>query len=154
MNPLHTGGIERTGASPLQVDVSEITSVVVPVAEVAVYRSRLLPWEQEASLSSPRDLPDFAIGPVSRFLGPLLTAASPVWSTHAMTRLRSLQKRLIAQSLALPEDDRLDCLEAVSMIEQAVVLRLRLEQMAMMDEQAATPAATAMPAATPARGAP
>jgi len=129
-----TNGIERSPGNPISGDVGEITGSAAPPAVPPIFRSSLQPWEQAVSLSSPSELPDFVITPVSRFLGPLLTVASPVWSSHAMARLRALQKKLIEHSLTLPQDDRLDCLGAVTMIEDAVLLRLRLEQMRMLEE--------------------
>lgn len=74
-----------------------------------------------------------AMGPITQQLGPSLTFANPVWSGDPVPGMRSLQKKLIEHSLALPPEERSTCLQAISVVEGAVRLRLRLQQMSMDD---------------------
>lgn len=67
--------------------------------------------------------------PLTDFLGTSLTTGSAVWSQDSVDRMRFLQKRLIEHSLTLASSERTGCLGAISVVENAIQLRLRLEQM-------------------------
>jgi hypothetical protein len=95
----------------------------------------LLPGELEASLPSPADLPEGAVAPLTRFLGPLLTVANPAWVGDPVPRMRALQKALVAHSLTLAEDDRSSLMGAISVVETAVQWRLRWQQMRMTEAE-------------------
>lgn len=97
-------------------------------------RLELSPGEEAASLPSAWRAYGISFQSLNEYLGPLLTVANPVWGSEALVRMRSLQKRLIAHSLALEGDDRPNLMAAISTVEDAVQMRLRLEQMQMADE--------------------
>lgn len=106
-------------------EVGELSSM--PVARVV--RTGLLPGELRASLPA---LKSELVGPVAaltRFLGPMLTAANPLWSGDPLPRLRSLQKSLLSHSMGLPQASRTPVMDAISVVESAVQLRLRWQQM-------------------------
>ncbi|AIY39665.1 hypothetical protein LT85_0505 [Collimonas arenae] len=86
-----------------------------------------------AALAQPAQAVDRALAPLIDFLGPLLTIASPAWSGDPVPRMRDLQKILVAHSLTLDRAERDPCLAAISVVEQAVTLRLRLQQLRMSE---------------------
>ncbi|MGZ3241546.1 MAG: hypothetical protein ACXWIN_05370 [Burkholderiaceae bacterium] len=101
----------------------------------SVMRTQLLPGELEASLPSQADQPHNTVAPLTRFLGPLLTVGNPAWVGDPIPRMRALQKTFVEHSLTLPEADRGDLMGAISMVEKAVLMRLRLQQMRMTDAE-------------------
>lgn len=113
-------------------DLGGVNSTPTP----SIMRTQLLPGELEASLPSSADLPQGPVAPLTRFLGPLLTVANPAWVGDPVPRMRALQKRLVAHSLTLAEDDRSSLMEAISVVETAVQWRLRLQQMRMTEAEA------------------
>lgn len=114
-------------------DVADIYSIP---DQLTVHKARpqLRPEEELVSLPPPRE-PDSQIEALNRFLGPRLTVDNPVWRGDPVMSLRSLQKLLIEHSLALPENERPECLAALSLVERAVQLRLRWNQMQRSDAE-------------------
>lgn len=100
----------------------------------AVMREQLLPGEEAASLP-PLPVAQGPVVPLTRFLGPLLTVGNPAWSGDPVPRMRALQKALVECSLALKEDDRSELMSAIKVVESAVQLRLRLQQMRMSEAE-------------------
>jgi hypothetical protein len=104
-----------------------------------VMRSDLQPWQQAVSLAPPPDTAAATLAPLTRYLGPALTVASPAWSRKPLPALRALQRKLVEYSLTLPAGERGACMDAIRVVEGAVQLRLRWEQMDMqlygMDEE-------------------
>lgn len=101
---------------------------------VPVMRQQLLPGEEAISLPTA----PVAQGPLTSltsFLGPILTVANPAWSGDPVPRMRALQKALVEQSLALPDNDRTELMQAINVVESAVQLRLRLQQMRMSEAE-------------------
>lgn len=80
---------------------------------------------------------NLAIAPLTEFLGETLTSDNPAWKDDSLPRMRMLQKKLIACALMLPEDERGECLGAISVVEGDVRLRLRWQQMRMTEEEMA-----------------
>ncbi len=76
-----------------------------------------------------------AIAPLTNFLGTLLTVANPVWMSDPVPGMRMLQKKLIAHALTLDEKDRSECMDAIAVVDNAVQLRLRWQQMRMTEEE-------------------
>lgn len=90
----------------------------------------------EAKMSMPSEQITTGSNPVStltQFIGETLTVASPAWSGDPVHTMRSLQKKLVEHSLTLDEKDRIPCLAAISVVEDSVQWRLRLQQMRMND---------------------
>ena len=114
-------------------EVGEIQAQPTQIANVPVSRLTLLPGEEAASLPVSRE--DFrpAFAPLTQFLGPLLTVANPAWTGDPVPRMRALQKKLVEHSLTLPQEDRTDCLAAITVVERSVQLRLRFQQMRMTE---------------------
>ena len=98
-------------------------------------RATLQPEEEALSLPQP-ELPDPKIALLNRVLGTRLTTDNPLWSGDPVPPLRALQKALIAHSLTLPQPERRPCLDALTVIERAVLLRLRWQQMRRSDAEA------------------
>lgn len=96
-------------------------------------RAQLLPGEEAASLPPP--IPQGAMIPLTRFLGPILTVANPAWIGDPVPHLRGLQKSLVAFSLTLAEGKRSELMAAINVVETAVQLRLRLQQMRMTEAE-------------------
>jgi len=65
----------------------------------------------------------------------MLTVANPVWMSDPVPGMRMLQKKLIAHALTLDEKDRVECMGAISVVDNAVQLRLRWQQMRMTEEE-------------------
>lgn len=130
MNAVAAAGLDGNIARGLPGDAGEIYSVPAPLPPPRV-RENLRPGEEEVSLPAPLTAIPNAITPLTRFLGPLLTVANPAWSGDPVSRMRALQKKLVEHSLILDEGDRSECLAAITVVETAVQLRLRLQQMRM-----------------------
>lgn len=94
-----------------------------------VNRSDLTPWEESASLPPATTAGQETLAPLTRFLGAALTVANPAWSRDPLPGLRALQKRLVDYSLALAPEQRGESMDAIMVVEDAVRLRLRLQQM-------------------------
>lgn len=62
-------------------------------------------------------------------LGKGVTIGNIAWTPAALPDMRALQKTLVEHSLKLEKEDRADCLAAILVVEEAVKLRLRLQQM-------------------------
>lgn len=131
---MSSNSINRNGGS-YTADFSDLGGVALS-PQRSVMRAQLLPGELEASLPSHTDLPQGAVAPLTRFLGPLLTVANPAWVGDPVPRMRSLQKALVAHSLTLPENDRAQLMAAITVVETAVQWRLRLQQMRMTEAEA------------------
>ena len=101
----------------------------------------LRPEEEVLSLA-PGESPDPKLVLLGRMLDPALTADNPLWRDDPVPALRALQKMLIAHALTLPSDARDATLAALRVVEHAVRLRLRWQQMQRSAaEDAAEPAA-------------
>lgn len=84
--------------------------------------------EEELSLP-PAGLPPRWVAPLVKIMGGDWTVNNPAWSRNPVTRFRALQKKLVEHSLTLAESERSECLNAISLVERAVQLRLRWLQM-------------------------
>lgn len=128
--------ISRNGGS-YTPDFNDLGGVAL-APQSSVMRDQLLPGELEASLPSRFDQPQGAVAPLTRFLGALLTVANPVWvgwKGDPVPRMRALQKALVERALELPEGEREPLLAAIRVVDWAVQLRLRLQQMRMTEAE-------------------
>jgi hypothetical protein len=94
-----------------------------------VNRTDLAPWEERASLPPALAADAETLAPLTQFLGPALTVANQAWSRDPLPGLRALQRRLVDYSLTLDTAERGDSMAAILVVEDAVRLRLRLQQM-------------------------
>lgn len=133
MSSVHASGPHGQGRAGLPADVGEIVNpgLQEPVARIS--RAQLSAQEQAISLPPAQVATPGPIAPLTRFLGPLLTVANPAWSGDPIPGMRALQKRLVEHSLTIPEGERSPCMDAISVVEKAVQLRLRYQQMHMSD---------------------
>lgn len=143
MSTVQNAGIHRAGGTALPADGVGIYSVAENGEAPPIGLLQLGP--AEAKVSMPSEETVGGKNPVSvltKFFGPALTVNSPAWSGDPVHGMRGLQKRLVEHSLSLDEKDRAPCLAAISVVEDAVQWRLRLQQMRMneverdMEEQA------------------
>lgn len=67
--------------------------------------------------------------PFSGILDTNLTVNNPAWSTDPVPGMRTLLKTMMAVSLHLEEGDREELEAAIELVEKAVQMRLRLQQM-------------------------
>lgn len=132
MNP--TSSVQRRGNVGVSADIGEIGGVPDDLSTYAISRAQLPPAIEAISLPSVNTQSNSAIAPLTEFLGPALSVDNAAWKGDPIPRMRALQKRLVEHSLALPENDRTDCMKAISVVENAVQMRLRLQQMEMMEE--------------------
>lgn len=121
------------GGAPEPVETGEIHSL--QGVELAP-KSRLLlsPSEEALSLPPPAELPN-AVAPLTGLIGARLTVDNPAWSGDPVPAMRLLQKTLVATSLELDDGDRGDLLRAIELVERAVQLRLRWQQMKRSDAE-------------------
>ena len=116
-------------------DIGELGSAQT-VGGLYVPRTRveLSPGEEAASLPPSWRAYGIPFQSLNEYLGPLMTIANPALGSEALASMRALQKRLIAHSLTREDDERPSLMAAISAVEDAVQMRLRLEQMQMADE--------------------
>lgn len=131
MSALSNAGLHRTGAA-IPADGVGIYSISEQDEAPPIGLAQLGP--AEARISMPAGETDDSANPINvltRFIGPALTVNSPAWSGDPVHAMRALQKKLVECSLARDEADRAPCLAAISVVEDAVQWRLRLQQMRM-----------------------
>ena len=138
MSTVHVPGVGRQGGTGFSEDVGEIVSVPQQEPITSVSRAQLLPGEEAASLRPLNAKLPSQIASLTRFLGPHLTVANPAWCGDPVPRMRALQKRLVEHSLTLPGSERAPCMRAISVVEKAVQLRLRYQQMYMNEFEMTT----------------
>lgn len=114
-------------------DVGEIQSLEAAPPSAAISGAELHPGEAAASLFQSCETMPAAIEPLTKFLGSALTFANPAWSGDPVPRMRGLQKTLVEHALTLKEGARGDCLNAITVVERAVQLRLRFQQLRMTE---------------------
>lgn len=134
--------ITRTGhtGAPEPIETGDIQSL--PEPRLAPKSSLLLkPAEAAVSLPPSTELPN-AVAPLTRILGPKLTVDSPAWSGDPVPGMRMLQKTLLEAALRLREEDRGDVLAAIELVEAAVQMRLRWQQMRRSEVDALVEAAS------------
>ncbi|QGZ42129.1 hypothetical protein IP92_05475 [Pseudoduganella flava] len=141
--PIRTGA--GAGAALDPAELAELHSLT-PHAPVLKPREALHPEEEALSLPQPEQ-PDPKIELLNRALGAHRTIANPLWSGDPVPRLRGLQKALIAHALTLQQERRRTCLDALTVIEQAIRLRLRWQQMRRSEVD--TPPGAARPGHAP-----
>jgi hypothetical protein len=128
--------ITRVGSAGIAepVELGDIHSV--PETQLAP-KSRLLlkPSEMAVSLPQSTELPN-AIAPLTTILDPRLTVDSPAWSGDPIPGMRLLQKTLLSVSLQQAQEDRTDLLTAIELVEKAVQMRLRWQQMRRSEVEA------------------
>jgi hypothetical protein len=125
-------GLDVNIAGDSSGDIAEIRDLSQPKPVTPVSRTSLAPMDEAASVPNPGHwAAPSGISPLTRYLGPMLTVASPAWAGDPVPRMRSLQKKLVEHSLTLESAERPACLAAISVVETAVRLRLRLQQMRM-----------------------
>ncbi|MET3130422.1 hypothetical protein AAKU55_000675 [Oxalobacteraceae bacterium GrIS 1.11] len=107
----------------------EIIGPQAPERSRAVMRQDLSPGEELASMLPGALESQAALQPLTRFLGAPLTVANPAWSRDPLPGMRALQKTLVEYSLTLEQGARADTMAAIVVVERAVQLRLRLQQM-------------------------
>lgn len=129
--------IKRINGAPGagQLDVGELGEIQTIVRETLVPKALPMLGEEEAaaSMPPPEDTIDRKIMLLNRAIGEKLTVNNPVWTGDPILRMRALQKRLIAYSLTLEEQDRQSCMDAIRVVEHNVQLRLRWQQMRRSD---------------------
>lgn|GEM_PF-1763740 len=141
----HNNGVNRTRDSAELGEIASLPeSVLIPKS-----RDLLNPGEAAVSLPPPLELPN-AVAPLTNILGTRLTVDNPAWSGDPIPSMRLLQKTLIARSLELEPDARGDLLRAIELVEQAVQMRLRWQQMRRSEIEMLARQGESQPAATPA----
>lgn len=98
--------------------------------------SYLLPQAEAASLPPSEISVAPAIVLLNRMLGASLTFDNPAWSGDPVPRMRVLQRKLIESSLTMAPSERTACMDAIRLVEQAVGMRLRWQQMRKSDVEA------------------
>lgn len=113
-------------------DAAEIHSLT---AALPTPKSRplLQPGEEALSLPPPGPGPDPKLQMLSQSIGAPLSFDNPVWRGNPLPPLRGLQKLLLEQALAQPPEARATYLDAIRIVEQAVQMRLRWQQMRRSD---------------------
>lgn len=128
MSRVSSHGVGRSEALAGE-DYGEIAGPPALDRSQPINRGDLTPWEESASLPTSAQAGGETLAPLTRFLGAALTVANPAWSRDPLPGLRALQKRLVDYSLTLGAGERDDSMAAIIVVEEAVRLRLRLQQM-------------------------
>jgi len=115
-------------------DPGEIHSLV-PTLPTPKTRPLLHPAEEALSLPPPAPGADPKLLTLGLAVGRSLSFDNPVWRGNPVPVLRGLQKMLIDHALKRPQDERGACLRAVQVVEQAVLMRLRWQQMRRSDAE-------------------
>ena len=115
-------------------DAGEIHSLA-PSLQSVTSRPLLLPAEEALSLPPPVLSADPKLEMLAQAVGPELSFDNPVWRGNPLPSLRGLQKMLIDQALKRPLEEREPALRAVQVVETAVQLRLRWQQMRRSDAE-------------------
>lgn len=128
--------IEAIGKSKRNRYLIGSSDEMPPIHEIPEQAVQPLPeWSSTPSGYPESEGGNLAIAPLTQFLGPTLTFDNPAWKDDSLMGMRMLQKKLIACALALPEDERGECMGAISVVEGDVRLRLRWQQMRMTEEE-------------------
>ena len=146
MNAPRVGGASGAGRARLDFHTEGTSEIVGPPGldrSRPVLHADLLPGEQDASLAVAYGADPLA--PLTGFLGEALTVGSRAWSRGALHDLRMLQKMLVAASLKEDGEARAECLAALMVVETNVQWRLRLQQMAMSEEDGSADGAGGAP---------
>lgn len=135
MNPTTTATrrAARAQIHGMPDDPGAIVSLSSGESAEPVARVLLLPEEEQLSLPPLDDGMPGPIAPLTRYLGPHLTVASPAWVGDSVSKMRALQKMLVERSLLLDQADRTECMDAIVIVESAVQMRLRFQQMRTND---------------------
>jgi hypothetical protein len=123
-------GVGRGGALE-HIETGEIHSLREP-EPAPITR---LPNGPAAPASSPSIERPNAVAPLTAIIGAKLTTESPAWSGDPIPGMRLLQKTLVAASLELEQGERADLLTAIELVEKAVQMRLRWQQMRRSDAE-------------------
>ncbi|WP_051293508.1 hypothetical protein [Pseudoduganella violaceinigra] len=115
-------------------DAGEIHSLA-PTLPTPKTRPLLHPAEEALSLPPPALGTDPKLMMLGQAVGPALSFDNPVWRGNPVPALRGLQKMLIDQALNHPLEERGPSLRAVKVVERAVQLRLRWQQMRRSDAE-------------------
>ncbi|SFL98021.1 hypothetical protein [Rugamonas rubra] len=139
-------GLGARQAGGAGVDAGEIHNLAAQLAPRQVLGAELAPEQAAVSLAAADAATPGAAAALTRLLGPALTVASAAWCGDPLPAMRALQKRLVEHSLGLAAARRGDCMAAIVVLEQAVRLRLRLQQMRLSEAELACGRAGAKPA--------
>lgn len=112
-------------------ELGEIQSTPSQTKIQPLGRDQLRPEQEAVSLPQQPTRAPSTFAPLNQFLGTALTSANPVWGADPVPRMRGLQKVLVEHSLTLEQSDRSECMAAISVVETAVKMRLRFQQMRM-----------------------
>jgi hypothetical protein len=123
-------GYRRREPPPIPPPTETIHSVddLPPLPQIS--RSMLMPEEEALSLPKAVTEPG-AEEVITRHLGPGLTVDNPAWIGDPVPLMRALQKKFVEHALRLEQDQRAECLRGIELVEAAVQMRLRLQQMRM-----------------------
>ncbi len=108
---------------------SDIVGPPAPDRNNAVMLETLSAPVRRVSLRSSLAESSATLAPLTLFVGVSLTVANPAWSSKPVDAMRALQKALLGHALTQPPDRRADSLAAIDVVERAVQLRLRFQQM-------------------------
>ena len=119
-----------------QIETGEIHSLREPQPAPPA-RQPLRPAETGPSAPPSIERPN-SVAPLTAIIGARLTTESCAWSGDPIPGMRLLQKTLVAASLALEQGERADLLSAIELVEKAVQMRLRWQQMRRSDAEGPT----------------
>ncbi|MFJ3044641.1 hypothetical protein ACIPEN_02315 [Herbaspirillum chlorophenolicum] len=127
---------------PLPSELGELGEIhsVGQVAQLPKSLPQLTPGEEAASLPSAELPADPLQAVVKEFLGAAATFDNLVWRGDPIPVMRSLQRMMVEHSLKLEEGAaRMPMMSALKLVESAVQMRLRLQQMKRSHADADTP---------------
>ncbi len=117
------------------LDVGELAEIhrVAETEPVPRARADLLAAEEDLSLPAEAFPADPAMALLTGALGAQLSTDNRVWRGDPVPGLRGLERLLLAHALAQEPAGRSPCLQAIRVVELAVLWRLRWQQMRRSD---------------------
>lgn len=118
-------------------EVGELAEIhrVAEAEPVPRARADLLAAEESLSLPAEALPADPAMAVLTGALGAQLSTDNRVWRGDPVPGLRGLERLLLAHALALEPAGRAPCLQAIRVVELAVLWRLRWQQMRRSDAE-------------------
>jgi hypothetical protein len=128
---LRSTGVDPRALDNIVGDKEEIRNVSATARQKNQTSSDLEDFVNDASQADPVGSKIDTLAPLTSYLGSACTSGNPAWLANPVPGMRALQKKLVEHSLMSENEDRMEYMDAISVVETAIQLRLRFNQMRM-----------------------